>query len=207
MQRIRPRGSRARVHSGTLQMGSTLQCRCHRNSAAEDCQSRHGAASPMHLRCRVLPPGSRSGKKRNARTGKSLPWPSPWTALNNRFSFETLFHRLTERENLDRPSPFLNHSRDCCLFSTMKKRVREEGWHTCQWRRAQMHESRTQQQAGKDHESILECMICRCVARWCISQTVCAFDCIRHNYITLTVYCSMLIPAQRTNYSFVKDFI
>ena len=45
-------------------------------------------------------------QKRRCRN-KSLP--SPW------FSFETLFYGLPERENPNRPSTFLNHSRDCCL--------------------------------------------------------------------------------------------
>ena len=44
------------------------------------------------------------------RDGKIKSLPSPW------FLFWTLFHGLTERENPDGPYPFLNHSRDYCLF-------------------------------------------------------------------------------------------
>ena len=75
-------------------------------SQVDHFQSRRGGASPVHLRCRTLSPGlasSRSDKKDTAKSRVCHPLD---------FSFETLFHGLTERGNPDGPYPFLNHSRD-----------------------------------------------------------------------------------------------
>ena len=82
-------------------------------SQVEHCQSRHGAASPVHLRCRILSPGSPNGKKGDAET---IP-KQEFATLLIQSSFETLFHGLIKRENPDGPSPVLDHSKDYSGFS------------------------------------------------------------------------------------------